>query len=123
MIRRVTIEVTTIGSNGSAAGNTDSPEIRGEILAVHLDYTGQPNTTDVTLKMASPDQTILTKADNNSDGWFYPRVAVQDNAGAGVTYDGTNEIYEPYPVHGKLNLAVAQGDADGTVRAEILYRG
>jgi len=122
MIGRVTIDVTTAGSDGSAAGNADSPEIRGEILAVYLDYTDQPATADVTLKMVSPDQTVLSIGNANTDGWFYPRVAVQDNAGAGVTYDGTNEIYEPHPVHGKLNLAVAQGDDAGTVRAEILYR-
>lgn len=122
MIQRVTIDVTSAGSDGSAVGNTDSPQIQGEILAVHLAYTGQPSTADVTLKMVSPEQTILTVGNANSNGWFYPRVAVQDNLGAGVTFDGTNEAYEPFPVHGKLNLAVAEGNDEGTVRAEVLYR-
>ena len=122
MIRRIEIIATSSGSDGSAVASEDSVIVQGEILAVHLGYTSQPATTDVVLKMNSPEQAILSVGNANADGWFYPRVAVQDGVGAGATYDGTNEIYKAIPVHGTLNLGIAQGDDEGIVRATVLYR-
>lgn len=122
MIRRVQVTVPTTGSNGSAIGSAATQPIVGEILAVHLDYTSEPNTTDVTVAtVAAPTQTILTVANSNADGWKYPRVAVHDTAGAAATYDGTNEIYEPQAVADQVIVSVAQGDNAGTVVATIIY--
>jgi len=49
----------------------------------------------------------LTNADN--DAWYYPRTPSQDNVGADVTYDGVNEIYEPFFVTGAPRLVVSNG--------------
>ena len=54
-------------------------------------------------------RTLLTLTDANVDAWYYPREAVHDNAGAGVTFDGTNEIYDRAVVDGILKLVVADG--------------
>lgn len=126
MIRRVKIpQITTSGSDGSATGNDATPApVVGTIKAVHIDYSaGQPATTDVVLTtVESPVQTILTVADNKNDGWYYPRVPVQDAAGATVTYDGTNEIYEPIDVCDHVKATVSQGDDTETVDITIIYK-
>ncbi len=123
MIRRVKIPtITTTGANGSAAGTGDSPVIDGRVLAVHIDFTSEPNTTDITLAtLEAPAQTILTVTSSNTDGWRYPRTAVQDATGAAVTYDGTRPIYEPLAVVGVVRATVAQGDGSGTIDITIIY--
>jgi hypothetical protein len=124
MIRRVKIPtITTVGSNGSATGNDVTPiPIVGRILAVYIDYTSQPSTTDVTLAtIEAPVKTILTVTDTNSDGWFYPRTAVHSAAGAAVTYDGTRPIYDSVPVADIVKATVAQGDSAKTVDITIEY--
>ncbi|NIQ08548.1 MAG: hypothetical protein GWO23_02205 [Gammaproteobacteria bacterium] len=54
-------------------------------------------------------RTVLTLTDANDDAWYFPREALHDNAGAGVTYDGTNEIYDRAVVDGILKMVVSSG--------------
>lgn len=109
----VQLKVTTVGSAGSAAGSaTTDTRVNGRILAVHVDYTSQPATTDVTLASTLPTQTILTLTDSNTDALDYPRKLVQGATGADLT-----AIYDNFIVAGYLTATVAQGDAvtDGVV--------
>lgn len=112
MIRKTSVSVDTTGSDGAATGakNTTRP-ICGKILKVRLDYhASAPATTDVTIteRVGSTDwETIHTETDSKTDVTRYPRRAVEDNAEATVTYDGTNEIYELFVVNGYVRVAVA----------------
>lgn len=118
MIRTHKWQVTSSGSDGSATGNADSGEpINGRLLAVHLDYTDQPDaTTNVVLKTKhSPTQTVLTVSDNATDAWFYPRVQIDDEAGAAITSQ-----YDAAPIDDYLNAAITDGDDAGTVDVTVL---
>lgn len=119
-VRKIEVEVTVAGSAGSATGSAQtSTPLSGRVLAVHLDYTTQAATADVTVKALEPDLAILTVTNANTDAWFYPRTQIQDAAGVGVTFDGTNEVYEAVPVDGYIEVSVAQSNA-GTVVATLL---
>lgn len=53
----------------------------------------------------------LTPATDNAV--YYPRTPSQDSLGADLTWDGTNKIYEPFVIFGRLFLSVnnaAAGD-------------
>jgi len=110
------IKVTTTGSAGSATGAANSPSgIYGKIHAIYFDFhASTPNTADVTVteRIGSADrQTLCVETSSKTDVMRYPRRAVEDNAEATVTYDGTRPIYEKYAVNGQIRVAVAQGDA------------
>lgn len=116
MIRKYQVTVTTSGSAGSATGSAKTKPISGKVLAVHLDYTSEPATTDVTVATAhAPVATILTITDGNTDGWFYPRALLDDTAGADLT-----AIYDAIPIDDEITVSVAQADNAGTVAATIL---
>jgi hypothetical protein len=127
MIREETIKVTTTGTAANATGAANSnAAISGHILALRIDYhASAPATTDVTITehIGSVDwQTIHVETSSATDVMRYPRRAVEDNAEATVTYDGTNEIYEPYVVNGQIRVAVAQADAlTDCVTVGVLY--
>jgi hypothetical protein len=116
MLDRIHITATASGSAGSASATAYSAPVSGFVHKVHVNYTGDTNTIDVTLQdnVDPASENIVNLADNDTDTTLYPRRKVQDNTGSDVTFDGTNEIYERYPVHGRLKLAVAQAD-DGDV--------
>lgn len=115
MIRRHTIPVTVTGAAGSATGTANSQEpVNGRLLAVNVDYTTQPATCDVTIKALSPDLTFLTLTNANTDAWFYPRVVIDDTAGADAAGN-----YDAVPIHGYVNVAVAGGDP-GSVEVVLL---
>ena len=114
---------------GATTGTTFSNPIRGKILSVKVLHS---NTTpasssdrDVNLWEMNPAddddvsdalQEILNiggvgadpSADNNV---YYPRIQSQDITGTGVTYDGTNEIYEPVVIFGRIMLAITAAAA------------
>lgn len=115
-IDRVRLTATVAGSAGSATGTatTGARPIFGRVRAVYVDYITQPATCDVTIKATGPDQTILTLTNANTDGWFYPRVLVDDTAGADLT-----AIYDAIPISGPLSVSVAGGDA-GTVDVYVV---
>jgi len=127
MINIETIKVTTTGSAGSATGATNSNvSIEGKILAFRINYHAScPNTADVTIteRIGSTDwQTIHTETNSTTDVMRYPRRAVEDSAENTVTFDGTNEIYEPYVTNGQIRVAVAQADAlTDCVIVDVLY--
>lgn len=107
MIARHAISVTVAGSAGSATGSgTSTQPINGRLLAVYIDYTSQPVTADVTITSTVPTQTLLTRSNSGTDGWFYPRALLQDTAAANLT-----AVYDAMPICGYVNVAVAQGDA------------
>jgi hypothetical protein len=108
MIDKVSLDVTTSGSDGSGAGNaiTGIP-IRGKLLAVRLDYhASAPATTDVTITEEETGQTLLTVTDNKTDGTYYPRALPVSATNAAIT-----DSYVPRVVWGPLKVTVAQSNA------------
>ena len=108
-VEKHTLKVSTTGSAGSASGSGILTLALCELLAVHLDYhASAPATTDVTLSSPGQpaSQTILTRSNSATDGWFYPRRQKDDNAAAAITGD-----YDKFVVHGNLLLEIAQADA------------
>lgn len=107
---QVSVNVAS-GAEGEATGSATSDEmVRGAVMALYVDYgEGITTTTDLTLAPAgSPSENLLSLSNQATDKWVYPRRAVQDNEGSDVTYDGANEIYEPYWVDDYLKVTVAQ---------------
>jgi len=116
-----------VGSAGAATSTGCCPHVAGRVLAVHVAYVGSPpaGTTDVTLEdEADPaGEKIVSLVDGATDVKVCPRRKVQDNLGSDVTFDGSNEVYEPYVVHGRLKATIDQvnsGDsATVTVWVEV----
>ncbi len=115
------------GSAGTATATGYSPHLTGKVLAVHVAYVDSPpaGTTDFTLSdEADPAaENITARTNAATDYKDYPRRKVQDNAGADVTYDGTNEIYEPYVVYGRLKATIAQANAGDSVTVTVWVEG
>ena len=68
----------------------------------------------VTSTPSGVDHTLLTLTNANADANYYPTVIAHDNAGAAVTFDGTNEIYVEDTFWGILKLVVSSGGATKT---------
>jgi hypothetical protein len=115
MIQQYRVVVTVAGAAGSASGSavSDYP-LYGKVVAVHVDYTDQPNTADVTITAGVPAQTLLTVTNANTDGWFYPRVQTDTDAGAAISGG-----YDLAGIAGYVTVSVAQGDA-GSVACTLL---
>lgn len=109
---------TTAGGAGvSTANASTTTSVVGLVHSVYVKYNGAPpaGTTDITVKTvgtspAPPSVTFLTLVNAATDGWFYPRVPAQDNAGTDVTFNGTQEIYIKYAVHDLINVTIAQAN-------------
>lgn len=108
--REYRVNVTTTGSAGSASGTGDTTPLSGELISVHLDYhaSAPGGTTDVTVtELGGAARTFLTRTNSATDGTFYPRVLLDDTAGADLT-----AIYGTFAVAGhSLRVSVAQCDA------------
>lgn len=115
-------KIPTITGNNSEV--SERP-LNGCIKAIYVAYAVTPNAaTDVTIAtVKSPVKTILTLTNNATSGWFYPRAIAQDDAGATITFDGTNEVYTDIPISDTVQVTVAQGDSDQTVDVWILLEG
>ena len=106
----------TIAANGTATATTTNA-LRGRLLAIQLDYTSAGGTCDVTLTCGTPALTLLVKADNQTDGWFFPMVQANGAAdGAAVT-----DTYTLLPLFGTVTMTIAQGTEAGTVAATLVY--
>ena len=119
------------GGAGVATENADSAIVlQGELLAIYLTYNGSPpaGTTDVIISTAGTapapaSVTLLTVTNAATDAAFYPRIPAQDATGTDVTYDGTNEIYIPFPIFDLVNVKIQGANNDDSVDAHFLVRG
>lgn len=120
MIRRKRAVVKATGARGSATGTAvvGSPSSGPvELLAVRLDYSGLPGTTDVTLSDAGPVSGEVTRiTSSNTDVTVYPRRAASRSDG------GASALTEVPPLVEGLRVDVAEGDPDGTVTVDAVFR-
>ena len=102
------------GGAGVATATGQSEPIQGKILKVYVDYQDSPpaGTTDFTLSdEADPaSESIISISNAATDITVYPRRVVELNDGTDITYDGTNEVYDYYVVHGRLEATIAQAN-------------
>lgn len=115
-----------VNAAGAATLTSEIP-VRGELYAVEwIDGTlvdGVDAVLSVVRDDNAADYTLLTLTNANSDAVYYPRKAAHDDAGAVVTFDGTNEIYTKPIINGYLKLAITNGSAGagGEVGGCIVY--
>ena len=118
---------TTGGTGASTNNNTSSHVVVGQICSIGVTYNGSPPaSTDVVIATAGnngPALTILTLTNANSDGWFHVRHKVDDESGADITYDGSNEVYEKVCVADNIKVTVSQANDDDSVDVIVVYAG
>ncbi len=118
---------TSGGSGASTSNNTSSHVVVGQICSIGVTYNGSPPaSTDVVIATAGnngPALTLLTLTNANSDGWFHIRHKVDDESGADITYDGSNEVYEKVCVADNIKVTVSQANDDDSVDVVIVYAG
>lgn len=105
------------GSAGSATANqTTTTRAVGRVMAIYVKYNDSPPvTTDVTIATdgtspAPPAYSILTLTDANTDGWFYPRVQIDDTTGTPIAAE-----YSPLLVHDLIKVTIAGANASDSV--------
>lgn len=113
------------GSAGSATANQNSSQlVSGEVVGIYVKYNDSPPaTTDVTIKTVGtspspPTYNLLVRTNANTDGWFYPQVAVHDTAGAAIAGEYRSQL-----VHDYLNIVIAQANANDSVDVWLLLAG
>jgi len=109
----------TIAAAATTASAYSIP-VRGRILAVGINYPTNTCTVDLDSDGEVVAQKIVDLAAANTDVVVYPRTPSQDITGTDVTFDGTNEIYEPFVVYGRVKLSLASGTAGDTVSVELI---
>ena len=112
MIRVIKLYGTTDSSGDLSV--THGVNVTGQLLKIRWIDGDLADGNDAVLSVdssdgVSPDETVLTLTDANSDAAYYPRTPAQDNVGTDVTYDDTNEIYIPFVIEGKPKMVIADG--------------
>jgi hypothetical protein len=115
MLRPIKLYGTTDGTDGTAGALsiTFGHKVVGFLKAVQWIDGDLADGVDAVVSVVSDDDaadyTLLTLTNANDDAWYFPQTPAQDNAGADVTTDGTQEFYTDQIVNGKLKLVVADG--------------
>lgn len=122
--RQIDVDFTT-AADGSATVRSGEPT-NGRILEVRYDYGDAATGADFTITGNSSGKAVLTITNGGtSDVSWQPRQVVHPvaNTGAGtaLTYDGTNEIYEPIWLGAEeIKVVVASGGNAKTGQLEFI---
>ena len=115
-----------VGADGVATATGYSTPIAGEVLAVHVAYLDTPPaaTTDFTLQDESDPaaENIVNLVNAATNAKHYVRRITAASTGFGITYNGTQPVYEPYVVCGRLKATIAQANAGDSVTVTVWYR-
>lgn len=111
------------GGAGVATNNaTSTVDINGAVFGVYIQYNDSPpaGTTDVTIATAGtspkpPALTLLTVSNAATDGYFYPRVEMQDNTGSGLS------TYDLPLIADKVKVTIAQANNGDSADVWVLY--
>lgn len=115
MIFEVPLSITTLGSSGSATGNTTTTELpHGLLLAVYVP-SGMPATTDWTFAYLNPAITLFTLT-NFQSGWVTP---LTQGYQGGAAVAGVGALF---PLNRQVNVAIAQGDVATVVLRLFIQR-
>lgn len=113
ILKSATVGVTTTGSAGSGAGNSDSETFAGEIVGIYVNHhANAPATTDITITDKRTGVTILNVNNSAADAYFAPRAKAVDSANANLLSSDANGVWAvPYVVDQGVNVAVAGGNS------------
>jgi hypothetical protein len=120
------IELIGTTNSGGAATIEAPSAIFGTLFAVQWVDGSFADGVDGTLTVQNVGgqgvaQTLLTLTDANNDAFYYPRHQVHDNAGAGLTTDGTRIAQTMPLIAGVLRLTVASGGNAQTGGCVVYY--
>lgn len=104
MIRTRELSLSPAGEAGEAVAEATIGVDTERLVAVGVNYTGVPETTDVTI--SNQGRTLLARSNSNTDGFFQLAAAVSDSAGAAVE----GAFAQAPAVHGEITIAVAGAD-------------
>ena len=108
---------TATAGSGTVTGY--SPEIQGEILAISIEYLDSPPaTTDVVISDARDPSgaAILTLANANTDGKWFPRAFLCDDLGVATT-----TVVE-HPIESILSVVVTGANTGDGINVGVWYR-
>lgn len=114
------------GGAGSATATALSPMLSGLVYKVVLRYDGAPpSSTNVKLSDSNdPANESIVNVTGNTELVLYPRRAMTSNSGGNLTFNGTQIVPTPYPLHGSLKLSLSATNPGVTVSATVyLLRG
>jgi hypothetical protein len=115
MIRTRSLALSPEGEAGEAVAEGSIGVGPLRLVAVGIDYTGVPATTDVTIK--SQGRTILKRESSNTDGFFQLAGDMVDAAGAALE----KEFSQSPLVYDEIAAEVAQADASAEGVIVTLY--
>jgi hypothetical protein len=103
-------EAVTITTDESGDGTGYISVPHGRVMSLHYAKTDYADTVDFNITLEATGQGLWTEENVTASKVVYPRVAVHDQTGVGVTFDGTNEIYEPvFAARDRVKVVVANG--------------
>ena len=94
-MQRHTLTITT-NADGDATGRT--AVVNGVVHAIVYVKSDYANGVDFDATGDVSGIVILAVDDANASATYFPNAISQDTAAATVTFDGTNEVYQPIPV-------------------------
>lgn len=107
-----------IALDGSGNGIADTIPITGQLAAIRV-VKGTANPTVTVAEAGGMTQTILNGVSVTATTNYYPRIEVQDNAGAALVYALTDGVPDRYQLDSPLRVTVAGGDAAGELNVII----
>jgi hypothetical protein len=115
--------VITTAADGSATGYT--PIASGKVLAVQYVKTNYVDGMDVAVTVESTSEPVLTLTDCNAAVMKYPRVGIQDEAGADALFAaaGTKQREAVCIANDRLKVVIAQGGDTKTGKFRFLIGG
>lgn len=118
--RRLTTIPVTTDSGGAATVRSDP--FAGVVLAIRVTRgTLTSGAVDCVVTVNGTGQPVLTITNLAADTWFYPRVPIQDEAGADALFAATFKLREPVPVASdQLKFVFAQGGSVLTGSIDVI---
>lgn len=107
MLVQHSITITTI-TGGTATAYL--LKLNGKLLSIRYAKTDYANGVDFTITAEDTAENLWVDTNINASETVRPRIALQNNAGSDITYDGTRKVYEPYNlVDERIKIVIAQG--------------
>ena len=99
----------TTDASGDATGYT--PAVTGRVLGVRYVKTDYDNGVDFTITLEDTGEAVLTGTNINASQSFYPRVVMDDEAGADalLAAAGEEQRVPVVAVNDRVKIVVAQG--------------
>lgn len=113
----------TVTADGAGAATVFSETFSGVVLAIRVTRgTLASGAVDCTATIEGTAQPVLTLTNLADDLWRYPRVPVQDEAGADALFAATFKLRQPVPVPvgDRLKFVFAQGGAAGAGSIDVI---